>query len=179
MYKFNSCFYSQSKLQLELDLWDGSSWATPYVHTPPPIHHSICYIMCTHTIPYVHTHRADMLHHVHNNTIYHTVWICYTMCTYVSIGHGKNIRQILRTTLWGVKIWPKSNLKAKFWLVGWLVGWLVCWLVGTQKTRETKTLITQNFDMVWHGTWLKIGDKSPTLNQGNSRYRKFDRSKLW
>ena len=34
-------------------------------------------------------------------------------------------------------------------LVGWLVGRLVCWLVGTQKTRETKMLITQNFDMVW------------------------------
>ena len=33
-------------------------------------------------------------------------------------------------------------------LVGWLVGGLVSWLVGTQKTRETKTLITQNLDMV-------------------------------
>ena len=52
--------------------------------------------------------------------------------------------------MYNIVEYSNVNFHAK----NWLVGWLVSWLVGTPKTRETKTLITQIFYV--QGVFLKV-----------------------
>ena len=82
MWKFNSCFYSQSKLQLELDLWDGGSWATPCAHCTHQ--YTICaqHFICAHCTP-IHQctlHMCTTAHHIaHHTAILHTA---HRTCTH-------------------------------------------------------------------------------------------------